>query len=120
MKDAMARLKSRGISIVGTATTAEEAQPSWSKQAWMPSSFKARKRERIAGHFWIRLSLRWSLRLDLVRASVAAVSVPVIATGGLMDGRDITAALKRRGVGGATRHGLSSLSGIGRVRCLQT
>jgi nitronate monooxygenase len=31
--------------------------------------------------------------LDLVRASVAAVSVPLIATGGLMGGRDITAAL---------------------------
>ena len=31
--------------------------------------------------------------LDLVRASAAAVRLPVIATGGLMDGRDIVAAL---------------------------
>ena len=31
--------------------------------------------------------------LDLVRATAGAVSLPVIATGGLMDGRDIVAAL---------------------------
>jgi nitronate monooxygenase len=31
--------------------------------------------------------------LDLVRAAVSAVGLPVIATGGLMDGRDVVSAL---------------------------
>ena len=39
--------------------------------------------------------------LDLVRGVVAAVSVPVTASGGLMDGRDIAAAL-RAGAAAAT------------------
>jgi nitronate monooxygenase len=32
--------------------------------------------------------------LDLVRATVSAVSLPVIATGGLMDGHDVVSAIK--------------------------
>jgi nitronate monooxygenase len=92
-KDAMARLKSRSISIVGTATTAKEA--SRLEQAGVDAIVvQGSEAGAHRGTFLDSFESSMVPTLDLVRASVAAVSVPVIATGGLMDGRDITAALK--------------------------
>lgn len=91
-EDAMSRLKSRGISILGTATTVEETHQL--EQAGV-DAIAAQGSEAGAhrGTFLDSFESSMVPTLDLVRASVAAVSVPVIATGGLMDGRDITAAL---------------------------
>lgn len=89
---AMARLKSRGISILGTATTVEEARRL--ERAGV-DAIVAQGSEAGAhrGTFLDSFESSMVPTLDLVRATVTAVSVPVIATGGLMDGRDITAAL---------------------------
>ena len=90
-RDAMSRLKSRGIVILGTATTVEEARQL--EQAGV-DAIVAQGLEAGAHRGTFLGSFESSMvpTLDLVRATVAAVSVPVIATGGLMDGRDIVAA----------------------------
>jgi nitronate monooxygenase len=92
-KDAMSRLKSRGIAILGTATTVAEARQL--EQAGV-DAIAAQGSEAGAhrGTFLDSFESSMVPTLDLVRATVGAVSVPVIATGGLMDGRDITAVLK--------------------------
>jgi nitronate monooxygenase len=91
-KDAMARLKSRGISILGTATTVEEARQV--ERAGVDAVVvQGSEAGAHRGTFLDSFESSMLPTLDLVRASAAAVSVPVIATGGLMDGRDITAAL---------------------------
>ncbi len=92
-RDAMSRLKSKGISILGSATTVEEARQL--EQAGV-DAIAAQGSEAGAHRGTFLDSFESSMvptLCELVRASVAAVSVPVIATGGLMDGRDITAAL---------------------------
>ncbi len=91
-RDAMSRLKSRGIVILGTATTVEEARQL--EQAGV-DAIVAQGSEAGAHRGTFLGSFESSMvpTLDLVRATAAAVSVPVIATGGLMDGRDIVAAL---------------------------
>lgn len=91
-RDAMARLKSRGIVILGTATTVEEARQL--ERAGV-DAIVAQGSEAGAhrGTFLGTFESSMIPTLDLVRASAAAVRLPVIATGGLMDGRDIVAAL---------------------------
>jgi nitronate monooxygenase len=91
-QDAIARLKSRGITILGSATTVEETRRL--EHAGV-DAIAAQGSEAGAhrGTFLDSFESSMVPTLDLVRASAAAVSVPVIATGGLMDGRDITAAL---------------------------
>jgi nitronate monooxygenase len=88
----MSRLKSRGIIILGTATTVEEAGQI--EQAGV-DAVVAQGAEAGAhrGTFLDSFESSMVPTLDLVRATVAAVSVPVIATGGIMDGHDIVAAL---------------------------
>jgi nitronate monooxygenase len=88
----MLRLKSRGIIILGTATTVEEARQI--EQAGV-DAVVAQGAEAGAhrGTFLDSFESSMVPTLDLVRATVAAVSVPVIATGGIMDGHDIVAAL---------------------------
>lgn len=90
--DAMSRLKSRGIAILGTATTVEEARQ-LEKAGVDAVVAQGSEAGAHRGTFLDSFESSMVPTLDLVRASVAAVSVPVIATGGLMDGRDITAAL---------------------------
>jgi nitronate monooxygenase len=91
-RDAVSRLKSRGILIVGTATTVHEARSL--EQAGV-DAIAAQGAEAGAHRGTFLGSFESSMipTLDLVRATVDAVSLPVIATGGLMDGRDILAAL---------------------------
>jgi nitronate monooxygenase len=93
--DAMSRLKSRGIAILGTATTVEEARQL--EQAGV-DAIVAQGSESGAhrGTFLDPSEMFESSMvptLDLVRATANAVNLPVIATGGLMDGRDIVSAL---------------------------
>ena len=91
-RDAMARLKSRGIITLGTATTVDEAR--YLEQAGVDAII-AQGSEAGAHRGTFLRSFESSMipTLDLVRATVAAVSLPVIATGGLMDARDVVAAL---------------------------
>jgi nitronate monooxygenase len=91
--DAMARLKSRGIIVLGTATTVEEARRL--EQAGV-DAVVAQGSEAGAHRGTFADSFESSMvpTLDLVRATVGAVGIPVIATGGMMDGRDIVSALK--------------------------
>jgi nitronate monooxygenase len=92
-RDAMARLKARGITIVGTATTVDEARQL--EQADV-NAIVAQGAEAAAhrGTFLDSFESSMVPTLDLVRASAAAVSLPVIATGGLMDGHDIVSAIQ--------------------------
>jgi nitronate monooxygenase len=91
-KDAMSRLKARGITTLGTATTVEEARQLESAGV---DAIVAQGSEAGAhrGTFLDSFESSMVPTLDLVRATVGAVSLPVIATGGMMDGRDIVAAL---------------------------
>jgi nitronate monooxygenase len=90
---AMARLKARGITILGTATTVEEAR--LLEQAGVDAIIaqgaeSGAHRGTFAGPFEASMVPT----LDLVRGITNAVQAPVIATGGMMDGRDVTAAMR--------------------------
>jgi nitronate monooxygenase len=91
-RDAISRLKSLGIAILGTSTTVEEARHL--EQAGV-DAVVAQGAEAGAHRGTFLGSFESSMvpTLELVRATVSVVSVPVIATGGIMDGRDILAAL---------------------------
>jgi nitronate monooxygenase len=92
-RDAIARLRARGIVILGTATTLEEAQQL--AQAGV-DAIVAQGAEAGAHRGTFAASFESSMvpTLDLVRAIAKVVSLPVIATGGLMDGRDIVSAIE--------------------------
>jgi nitronate monooxygenase len=92
-RDAMSRLKARGIATLGTATTVEEARRL--EQAGV-DAIVAQGAEAGAhrGTFLDSFESSMFPTLDLVHATAAAVSIPVIATGGLMDGRDIVSAIQ--------------------------
>jgi nitronate monooxygenase len=92
-RDAITRLKSRGIAILGTATTVEEARQLEQAGA---DAVVAQGAEAGAhrGTFLDSFESSMVPTLDLVRATASAVSLPVIATGGLMDGREIASAIK--------------------------
>jgi nitronate monooxygenase len=92
-RDEIARLKARGIAIVGTATTVEEARQL--EQAGV-DAVVAQGLEAGAhrGTFLDSFEASMVPTLDLVRSTASAVGIPVIASGGLMDGRDIVSALK--------------------------
>ncbi len=87
-----ARLKARGIKVIGTATTVAEAR-AWAEigaDAICASGFES------GGHRGTFLKpVEDSLigTLSLVPAVKAAVALPVIAAGGIMDGRSIAAML---------------------------
>jgi nitronate monooxygenase len=94
--DAMSRLKSRGIAILGTATTVEEARQ---LELSGVDAIVAQGSEAGAhrGTFLDSSEMFESSMvptLPLVRATASAVKLPLIATGGLMDGRDIVNALE--------------------------
>jgi nitronate monooxygenase len=86
------RLKARGVKVVGTATTLAEAQ-AWAAigaDAVVASGFES------GGHRGTFLkSVEESLvgTLPLVSACLAKLNVPVIAAGGITDGRAIAAML---------------------------
>ncbi len=90
--EAITHLRSRGIALAGTATTVEEAR--LLEQAGVDAivaqgSEAGAHRGTFAGPFETAMVPT----LDLVREIVGAVRTPVIASGGLMDGRDIAAAM---------------------------
>ena len=90
--DALARLKARGIAIVGTATTAEEGrrlEASGVTAIAAQGSEAGGHRGSFAGPFEASMIPT----LELVRTLGAAVSTPLLASGGLMDGRDIAVSL---------------------------
>jgi nitronate monooxygenase len=91
--DTIFSLKARGITIAGTATTVEEAQRL--EQAGV-DAVVAQGAEAAAhrGTFLDSFESSMVPTLDLVRATAKAVRIPVIATGGMMDGRDINAAIE--------------------------
>ena len=90
--DQIAALKQRDIAVVGTATTAEEARQL--AQAGV-DAIVAQGAEAGAhrGSFAAAFDDSMVPLAALVRDSCAAVDIPVIASGGLMDGRDIAGAL---------------------------
>jgi nitronate monooxygenase len=92
--DSLARLKARRLTIIGTATTVSEAKllALAGVDAIVAQGAEAgAHRGTFAGPFEKSLVPT----LELVPSINAATSLPVIASGGLMDGRDIRAALSR-------------------------
>ena len=89
---AMARLKSEGAYLIGTATTVAEAQQL--EQAGV-DALVAQGSEAGAhrGTFAVEAEEALIGTVALVPQMVDAVRVPVIASGGIMDGRGIVAAL---------------------------
>ena len=92
--DALARLKSRGIAILGTATTVAEARllaESGVDAIVAQGAEAGSHRGTFAGPFESAVVPTF----ELVQSLRAAASTPIIASGGLMDGRDIAQALAR-------------------------
>jgi nitronate monooxygenase len=91
---AMARLKTTGIATFGTATTVEEGKM---LEAAGVTAIVAQGAEAGShrGTFAGPFESAMVPTLDLVRSLHAAVSTPIIASGGLMDGRDIAEAFTR-------------------------
>jgi nitronate monooxygenase len=91
---AMARLKTAGIAIFGTATAVEEGkmlQASGVTAIVAQGAEAGSHRGTFAGLFESAMVPT----LELVQSLRAAVSTPIIASGGLMDGRDIAQAIAR-------------------------
>jgi len=91
--DAMSRLKGRHMAICGTATTVEEGKilAEAGVDAIVAQGAEAgAHRGTFAGSFEASMVPT----LDLVQGIRAAVSLPVIASGGIMDGRDLANALR--------------------------
>lgn len=93
-KDAMTRIKASGATILGTATTLREAQllAEAGVDAVVAQGAEAGAHR---GTFAAPFEAAMIPTLDLVAGIAAVVGVPVIATGGIMDGRAIAAALAR-------------------------
>ena len=88
--DALARLRKAGIRTCGTATTVDEGR---ALAAAGVESIVAQGEEAGAHRGTFLGSMESSMvpTLELTRGIAAVVSVPVIASGGLMDGHDIAA-----------------------------
>jgi nitronate monooxygenase len=91
---AITRLKAAGIAFFGTATTVEEGkmlQASGVTAIVAQGAEAGSHRGTFAGPFESAMVPT----LELVQSLRAAVSTPVIASGGMMDGRDIAQAIAR-------------------------
>ncbi len=89
--EAMKRLKQKEILAIGTATTVEEARL-LEKAGVAAVVAQGAEAGAHRGTFLASFESSMVPTLDLVRTIRAAVSVPVIASGGLTDGRDIARA----------------------------
>ncbi|HEV2438525.1 MAG TPA: nitronate monooxygenase [bacterium] len=92
--DALTRLAARGIAILGTATTVHEARMlagAGVTAIVLQGEEAGAHRGTFAGPFEDSMVPT----LELVAEAAPAISVPVIASGGLMDGRDVAAAIRR-------------------------
>jgi nitronate monooxygenase len=90
--DAVAAAKSRGILVVGTATTVDEAL----QLQHLGCDAVVAQGSEAGGHrgtFASEFSSAMIGTIALVPQIVDAVTIPVIASGGIMDGRGIAAAL---------------------------
>src|ERR1700723_1390792 len=104
---AMARLQAAGIAIFGTATTVEEGimlQASGVTAIVAQGAEAGSHPGKFAGPFESAMVPT----LELVRCHCDAVSTPIIASGGLMDGRDIAQAFAQ--VDGAAQLGTAFLT----------
>ena len=112
--DALARLRKAGIRTGGTATTVEEGKK---LEAAGVDSIVAQGEEAGAhrGSFLAPFEQSMVPMRELTRGLIKAVSVPVIASGGIMDGRDIAEMLSGGRGGSSTRHGVSALPGMRRA-----
>lgn len=90
--DALARLRERGIVVMGTATTVREGEM---LAAAGVDAIVAQGAEAGAhrGTFTGDFERAMVPTLELTAGIAAATGLPVIASGGLMDGRDVAAAL---------------------------
>lgn len=90
--EVLARVRGAGIASWGTATTAEEARL---LAAAGVDAVIAQGAEAAAhrGTFAARFEAAMVPTLELVAAIAREVRIPIVASGGLMDGRDIAAAL---------------------------
>jgi nitronate monooxygenase len=91
--DVMARLKARGIAIIGTATTVKEAHmlAETGVDAILAQGAEAGAHR---GTFAGPVEDAMIPTFNLVRSIRNVVSLPVIAAGGIMDGRDLSLALR--------------------------
>jgi nitronate monooxygenase len=90
--DSMARVRAKDITIMGTATTVQEArmlEEAGVDAVVVQGAEAGAHRGTFAGPFEASMVPT----LDLLRQAVGAISLPVIASGGLMDGRDIAQAM---------------------------
>lgn len=90
--DAIARIRNRGLLIMGTATTVEEAlalERSGADAVIAQGSEAGGHRGTFLGEF----DQGMIGTISLVPQVADAVSIPVVASGGIMDGRGIAAAL---------------------------
>ena len=90
--DALTRLRTRGIAILGTATTVEEARllaDAGVDAIVAQGAEAAAHRGTFAGAFEASMIPT----LDLVRGIHGGVQLPAIASGGLMDGREVRHAM---------------------------
>ena len=92
-RNAISRLKTTGIFTIGTATISEEARQL--EQAGV-DAIVAQGGEAGAHRGTFAASFEDAMvpTFELVRGTVSAVRIPVIASGGIMDGREIAAALR--------------------------
>ena len=90
--DALSRLRARGILVVGTATTVEEARL-LSETAVDAIVAQGSEAGAHRGTFAAPFEESMVPALTLTRQIRSAVRTPVIAAGGLMDGSDIRSAL---------------------------
>jgi nitronate monooxygenase len=89
----IAALKSRGIVVVGTATTVAEAR--LLAEAGVDAiAVQGAEAGAHRGTFAASFEESMVPMATLLRETCGAVAVPVIASGGIMDGQDIAAALK--------------------------
>jgi nitronate monooxygenase len=90
--DALARLRKAGIRTAGTATTVEEGRR---LEAAGVESVVAQGEEAGAhrGSFLATFEKSMVPMRDLTRGLIEQLSIPVIASGGIMDGRDIAQVL---------------------------
>ena len=86
-------IKARGMFLMGTATTVDEARRARAAPAWTPSSRRGSEAGGHRGTFAAEFEAGMVGTIALVPQIADAVRVPVIASGGIMDGRGIAAAL---------------------------
>ncbi len=91
--DVIKRLSARGIVVLGTATSVQEARMLADARV-TAIVLQGEEAGAHRGTFASPFEAAMVPTLDLVAGAVSAVSTPVIASGGLMDGRDVAAAMK--------------------------